>query len=51
MKLSAHNQIKGSSSRFARLDDCPRSDRIGDGVIITSSITDEAVDDLGLRVR
>ena len=50
MKLSAHNQIKGkvvevrkgTTTAHVRID-------IGNGVIITSSITNEAVDDLGLR--
>jgi molybdopterin-binding protein len=51
MKLSARNQIKGklvevrkgTTTAHVRID-------IGNGVIITSSITNEAVDDLGLRV-
>jgi molybdopterin-binding protein len=50
MKLSARNQIKGkvvevrkgSTTAHVRID-------IGSGVVITSSITNEAVDDLGLR--
>jgi len=50
MKLSARNQIKGkvvevrkgSTTAHVRID-------IGNGVVITSSITNEAVDDLGLR--
>jgi molybdopterin-binding protein len=50
MKLSARNQIKGrivevrkgSTTAHVRID-------IGNGVTITSSITNEAVDDLGLR--
>ena len=50
MKLSARNQIKGNvvevrkgaTTAHVRID-------IGNGVI-TSSITNEAVDDLGLRV-
>jgi molybdopterin-binding protein len=49
MRLSARNQIKGTiveirkgvTTAHVRLD-------IGGGVIITSSITNEAVDDLGL---
>jgi molybdopterin-binding protein len=49
MKLSARNQIKGSvvevrkgmTTAHVRID-------IGNGVIITSSITNEAVDDLRL---
>ena len=51
MKLSARNQIKGKlvevrkgqTTAHVRID-------IGNGVIITSSITNEAVDDLGLAV-
>ncbi len=51
MKLSARNQIKGrvvgvrkgTTTAHVRID-------IGNGVIITSSITNEAVDDLGLGV-
>jgi molybdopterin-binding protein/molybdate transport repressor ModE-like protein len=50
MKLSARNQIKGklvevrkgTTTAHIRID-------IGNGVIITASITNEAVDDLGLR--
>ena len=49
MRLSARNQIKGrivevrkgSTTSHVRID-------IGNGVVITSSITNEAVDDLGL---
>jgi molybdopterin-binding protein len=51
MKLSARNQIegkivavqKGQTTSHIRID-------IGNGVIITSSITNEAVDDLALAV-
>jgi molybdopterin-binding protein len=51
MKLSARNQIKGkvvevrkgTTTAHVRID-------IGNGVVITSSITNEAVDDIGLRV-
>jgi molybdopterin-binding protein len=51
MKLSARNQIagkivevrKGQTTAHVRID-------IGNGVVITSSITNEAVDDLGLTV-
>jgi molybdopterin-binding protein len=51
MKLSARNQIeghivdvrKGSTTAHVRID-------IGNGGIITSSITNEAVDELGLVV-
>lgn len=50
MKLSARNQIKGKAvemkkgqtTSHVRID-------IGNGVIITSSITNEAVDELGLK--
>jgi molybdopterin-binding protein len=51
VKLSARNQFpgrivevrKGSTTAHIRLD-------IGNGVIVTSSITNEAVDELGLAV-
>jgi len=51
MKLSARNQIhgrvvavqKGQTTAHVRID-------IGNGVIVTSSITNEAVDDLNLKV-
>lgn len=51
MRLSARNQIKGritsiqkgSTTGHVRLD-------IGNGVTITSSITNEAIDELGLKV-
>jgi molybdopterin-binding protein len=51
VKLSARNQIvgrvvevrKGATTAHVRID-------IGNGVVVTSSITNEAVDDLGLRV-
>jgi molybdopterin-binding protein len=51
MKLSAHNQLKGKivgvtkgqTTAHVRID-------IGGGVIVTSSITNEAVDDLALAV-
>ena len=50
MKLSARNQLKGKvvevkkgqTTSHVRID-------IGGGVIVTSSITNEAVDDLGLK--
>ena len=50
MKLSARNQIKGkivevkkgATTAHVRID-------IGHGVVITSSITNEAVDELGLK--
>ena len=51
MKISARNQLKGrvvevrrgATTAHVRLD-------IGNGVIVTSSITNEAVDDLGLAI-
>ena len=51
MKLSARNQIKGtvvevvkgSTTSHVRID-------IGNGVVITASITNAAVDELGLAV-
>jgi len=51
MKLSARNQIsgkiigvqKGQTTGHVRID-------VGNGVVITSSITNEAIDDLGLSV-
>jgi molybdopterin-binding protein len=51
MKLSARNQIsgkivevrKGQTTAHVRID-------IGGSVVITSSITNEAVDELGLKV-
>jgi molybdopterin-binding protein len=51
MKLSARNQIKGKivevhkgqTTAHVRID-------ISQGVVITSSITNEAVDELGLKI-
>ncbi|GBQ35167.1 TOBE domain-containing protein [Gluconacetobacter azotocaptans] len=51
MKLSARNQIagkivtveKGQTTGHVHLD-------VGGGIIVTSSITNEAIDDLGLKV-
>ena len=51
MQLSARNQIKGKlveitkgqTTAHVRID-------IGGGVIVTASITNEAVDELGLKV-
>lgn len=50
MKLSARNQIKGTvaevrkgqTTAHVRID-------IGNGVVVTASITNEAVDELGLK--
>jgi len=50
MKLSARNQIKGKvvavqkgqTTGHVRID-------IGNGVVVTSSITNEAIDDLALK--
>jgi molybdopterin-binding protein len=51
MKLSARNQLrgkivevkKGQTTSHVRID-------LGHGVVVTSSITNEAIDDLGLAV-
>jgi molybdopterin-binding protein len=51
MKLSARNQIrgkvvsvyKGQTTGHVRID-------IGNGVVLTSSITNDAIDDLGIEV-
>lgn len=51
MKLSARNQIKGkilevkkgTTTAHIRVE-------VGPGIVVTSSITNEAVDDLGLKV-
>ena len=51
MKLSARNQlkgkvvavVKGQTTAHVRID-------IGGGIVITSSVTNEAIDDLGLAV-
>jgi molybdopterin-binding protein len=51
MKLSARNQlsgkvvsvVKGQTTAHVQID-------VGHGVVITSSITNEAVDDLGLKI-
>ena len=50
MRLSARNQIKGTvadvrkgaTTAHVRVD-------IGNGVVMTSSITNEAIDDLGIK--
>jgi molybdopterin-binding protein len=50
MKLSARNQIKGKviavqkgqTTGHVRID-------VGNGIVMTSSITNEAIDDLGLQ--
>jgi molybdopterin-binding protein len=52
MRISARNQIKGivvevkkgATTSHVRVD-------IGGGQIVTSSITNEAVDDLGIKVK
>ena len=51
MKLSARNQLKGKivELRKGQTTSHVRID-IGGGVVITSSITNEAVDDLALKV-
>jgi molybdopterin-binding protein len=51
MKLSARNQLKGTIVAIAKGQTTAhvRID-IGHGIVITSSITNEAVDDLELKV-
>jgi len=50
-KLSARNQIKGKIVEVHKGQTTARVRiEIGAGVVITSSITNEAVDDLGLKV-
>jgi molybdopterin-binding protein len=51
MELSARNQIKGKAAEVKKGQTTAhvRID-IGNGVVITSSITNEAVDELGLKV-
>ncbi|MEO9189537.1 MAG: molybdopterin-binding protein [Acetobacteraceae bacterium] len=51
MKLSARNQIKGKvvSVQKGQTTGHVRID-IGSGVIVTSSITNEAIDELALKV-
>jgi molybdopterin-binding protein len=51
MKLSARNQIKGTvvSVQKGQTTGHVRID-IGNGVVVTSSITNEAIDDLELKV-
>jgi molybdopterin-binding protein len=51
MKLSARNQIKGSvvSVQKGQTTGHVRID-IGNGVVVTASITNEAIDDLELTV-
>ena len=51
MKLSARNQlkgklvevVKGQTTAHVRID-------IGGGVVVTASVTNEAVDELGLKI-
>lgn len=50
MKLSARNQIKGKVTDVVKGQTTGRVRiDIGGGVVITSSITNEAIDDLGLK--
>ncbi len=51
MKLSARNQIKGTviAAQKGQTTGHVRID-IGQGIVITSSITNEAIDDLDLKV-
>ena len=51
MKLSARNQFKGKIVRVQKGQTTGHVRiEIGNGVIVTSSITNEAIDDLGLAV-
>lgn len=51
MKLSARNQIKGRIAKVEKGQTTAHvSIDIGNGVTVTSSITNEAVDELGLKV-
>ncbi len=51
MKLSARNQIKGKITSVVKGQTTGHVHiDIGNGVTIHSSITNEAIDDLGLRV-
>ena len=50
MKLSARNQIRGKVSEVRRGQTTAHVYiEVGNGLVITSSITNEAVDDLKLR--
>jgi molybdopterin-binding protein len=50
MKLSARNQIKGTLIEVTKGQTTARVRiDVGHGVVITASITNEAVDDLGLK--
>jgi molybdopterin-binding protein len=50
-KLSARNQLKGKIAEVRKGQTTAHIRiEIGAGVVITSSITNEAVDDLGLKV-
>lgn len=50
MKLSARNQLKGKIVEVRKGETTAHVRiGIGGGVIVTASITNEAVDDLGLR--
>ena len=51
MKISARNQLKGTIVEVRRgATTAHVRINIGNGVIVTSSITNEAVDDLGLAI-
>jgi len=51
MKLSARNQVKGKITAIQKGQTTAHvQNDVGNGVILTSSITNEAVDDLGLKV-
>ena len=49
MRLSARNQFKGKILEVSGQTTARVRIDIGGGVIVTSSVTNEAVDDLGLK--
>ncbi|MCO6049819.1 TOBE domain-containing protein [Mesorhizobium sp. RP14(2022)] len=51
MKLSARNTIPGTVTKVAKgATTAHVAIEIGNGVVVTASITNEAVDELGLKV-
>jgi molybdopterin-binding protein len=50
MKLSARNQIKGTITAVTKGQTTAHIQIEVNGAVITASITNEAVDDLGLKV-
>jgi molybdopterin-binding protein len=51
MRISARNQVKGTVIEVKRARRHLTSASIGNGQIMTSSITNEAVDELGIKAR